>query len=291
MTPERAGLEQLARSYLDALAARDPDRLPLAPGFRQTENGQVLALGDGLWGTANGLGTYRHIVVDTDTQSIAVTAVLLENDLPVIAGIRLHAPGGRIAEAEVLVSRTDILFYKDGPQKLDALGAPAPIWSEVVPPAERMERHELQALAQAYFDTLERNDGSRVAPFEDECRRLDNGVWATQAPEFDREGEPPFYALGPAGQFGLGYFMFVTGVRERRVPVIDIDRGVVVSFPFLDHAGTVHEARLTDGRTVPINLRQPYTWHCMEMFKMRAGRIAQIEVVLNKVPYRMASGW
>jgi len=291
MTPERADLEQLARSYLDALAARDPKRLPLAPEFRQTENGQPLAPDDGIWGTANGIGAYRHVIVDTTKQSIAISAVLLENDLPVIAGIRLRAPGGRISEAEIVVSRTDILFYKDGPQKLNAMGGPAPIWSEIVPPAERMERHELEALAEAYFDTLERNDGSRVAPFEEDCRRLDNGVWATQAPEFDKPGEPPFYALGPAGQFGLGYFVFVTRLRERRVPVIDVDRGVVVSFPFLDHAGTVHEARLTDGRTVPINVRQPYTWQCMEIFKMRAGRIAQIEVVLNKVPYGMASGW
>jgi hypothetical protein len=27
------------------------------------------------------------------------------------------------------------------------------------------------------------------------------------------------------------------------------------------------------------------------MFKMRAGKIAQIEVVLNMVPYGMPSGW
>lgn len=291
MTPERVRLERLAGAYLEALAARDPGRIKIAPGFRQTENGQVLALGDGIWGTANGIGAYRHVVVDEDTHSIGMTVVLLENDRPVIAGIRLHAPEEGIAESEALVSRSDILFYKDGPQKLDAMRQPAPIWNEIVPPAERMERDELQALAQAYFDTLERNDGSRVAPFEEGCRRLDNGVWATQAPEFDKDGDPPFYALGPAGQFGLGYFVFVTGVRERRVPVIDVDRGVVVSFPLLDHAGTVHEARLTDGHTVPIDLRQPYTWQCMEMFKMRAGRIAQIEVVLNKVPYGMASSW
>jgi hypothetical protein len=289
--PERSHLELLASSYLEALAARDPTRLPLAHAFRQTENGQALAIGDGLWGTANGIGAYRHIVVDTAAQSIAMTAVLLENDLPVIAGIRLQTSEGQITEAEIVVSRTDILFYKDGPQKLNAMGEPAAVWSEIVPPAERMERSELEALAGAYFDTLERNDGSRVAPFEEGCRRLDNGVWATQAPEFDKPGEPPFYALGPAGQFGLGYFVFVTRLRERRLPVIDVDRGVVVSFPFLDHAGTVHEARLTDGRTVPITVRQPYTWQCMEMFKMRAGRIAQIEVVLNKVPYGMASGW
>jgi hypothetical protein len=29
----------------------------------------------------------------------------------------------------------------------------------------------------------------------------------------------------------------------------------------------------------------------MELFKIRRGRIAQIEVVLNEVPYAMPSGW
>lgn len=291
MGADRSQLEQLADLYLEALAARDPGRLPLLPSFRSTENGQTLEIGDGLWGTANRLGTYRHVVVDEEAQSIGLTAVVHENDRPVIVGIRLHAPEGGIAAAETIVNRTDILFYKDGPQKLEAMGRPAPVWDEPASAQEWMTRDELAALAGSYFDTLERNDGRHVAPFEEGCRRLDNGVFATQAPEFDKEGEPPFYALGPAGQFGLGYFAFVTRVRERRLPVIDVARGVVVSMPFLDHAGTVHEVRLTDGRTVPIGVRQPFTWQCLEFFKMRAGRIAQIEVVLNQVPYGMPSGW
>ena len=291
MNADPKQLEQLAGLYLDALATRDPGRLPLHPNFRSTENGQALQLGDGLWGTANDLGTYRHVVVDEEAQSIGLTAIIRENDRPVIAGIRLHAPDRRLAAAEMVINRSDILFYKDGPQKLEAMGAPAPIWNEQVPGGERMGRRELAVLAESYFETLERNDGRHVAPFEDNCRRLDYGVFATQAPEFDKEGEPPFYALGPAGRFKLGYFVFVTRVRERRLPVIDVERGVVVSLPLLDHAGTVHEARLTDGRTVPIGIRQPFTWQCLEMFKMRGGKIAQIEVVLTLVPYGMPSGW
>lgn len=291
MTADRTHLEQIADRYLDALVARDPGRLHVAPGFRLTENGQPLELGDGLWGTASGFGGYRHVVVDTEARSIAITAVIEENGLPVIAGIRLAVAGDAITEAEMVVSRRDILFYKDGPANLAAMGGPAPIWTETVPEAERASRAELLSLAEAYLDTLERNDGSRIAPFEDSCRRMDNGVFATQAPEFDKPGEPPFYALGPAGQFALGYFIFVTRLRERRFPVVDVERGIVVTLSFLDHAGTIHEARLTDGRTVPIGIKQPFTWQAFEMFKIRGGRIAQIEVVLNMVPYGMASGW
>jgi len=191
----------------------------------------------------------------------------------------------------MVVSRTDILFYKDGPQKLAAMREPLPLWKEILPEQDRMSREDLAALADSYFRTLERNDGRFIAPFEDGCRRLDNGVYATQAPEFDKQGSPPFYGLGPAEQFALGYFVFVTQVRDRRFPIIDTERGIVASLPFLDHAGTVHEAKLTDGRTVPISVRQPYSWQIFELFKLRRGKIAQIEVVLNMVPYRMKSGW
>jgi hypothetical protein len=35
---------------LDALAAHDPSKLPLAKSARYTENGRELKLGDGMWG-------------------------------------------------------------------------------------------------------------------------------------------------------------------------------------------------------------------------------------------------
>jgi hypothetical protein len=291
MRQSREELEQLASDYLDALVARDPGALNLHPEFRLTENGQDLELGDGLWGTANARGKYTHVATDPVCGAVAVITVLYENDRPVIVGIRLGLKGSRLAEAEMVVSRSDILFYKNGPENLERMGGPDPIWSETVAEAERMSREGLVAAANAYFDTLERNDGTVRCEFEEDCRRLDNGVYATQAPEFDKEGDEPFYALGPNGQFALGYFAFVTRIRERRFPVIDEERGVLVSGPFLDHAGTIHQVELTDGRRVPINVKQPFTWQIFEMFKIRGGKIAQIEVVLNMVPYAMPSGW
>jgi hypothetical protein len=45
--------------YVDASVARDHERLPLAHTVKFTENGQRLALGDGLWNTATGKGDYR----------------------------------------------------------------------------------------------------------------------------------------------------------------------------------------------------------------------------------------
>ena len=287
----RGQLQQRIDEYLDALVARDPTRLSLAPAFRLTENGQELAIGDGLWATATRRGTYRHYVLDPETQQAAFVGVLWENGKAVILALRLRLAADALAEAEMIVSREDILFYRGGTEALEALGSPPPIWTEAPAATQRVGRAQMIAVANRYFDALERNDGSRTAPFAPGCRRLDNGVYATQNPSLDQAGAPPFYALGPAEQLRLGYFVFVTQIRERRCPVIDEECGVIFSLPLLDHDGTIHEARLTDGRIVPIRVVQPFSWQIAELFKITGGQIAQIEVVLNKVPYRMPSNW
>ncbi|MGH8258315.1 MAG: hypothetical protein ACREUG_01340, partial [Steroidobacteraceae bacterium] len=272
---DRRELQQSIDAYLEALIRRDPSRLPLARSFRLTENGQALAIGDGLWSTASRLGRYRHYVLDPQSGQAAFVGVVQENGKAIILALRLKLAGRELTEAEAIVSREDILFYRGGTDALEALGAPSPIWTEPVPASEIGTREQMIATAEAYFSALERNDGTRTAPFAPDCRRLDNGVYATQNAQFDRPGDPPFYALGPGEQLRLGYFVFVTAIRERRCPVVDEEFGVVFSLPLLDHAGTIHEAHLTDGRTVPIGVVQPFSWQCAELFKVKRGQIAQ----------------
>jgi hypothetical protein len=51
---DRACLTRAAEDYLAAMVAHAPKRLSLTDDFRHTENGQTMALGDGLWGTIDG---------------------------------------------------------------------------------------------------------------------------------------------------------------------------------------------------------------------------------------------
>lgn len=287
----RAELVAAVEGYLDAVAARDPERAPLSPNVRFTENSQRLSVGDGFWATCSGRGAYAHVAADPVAQQAGFLGVMRENGVEVIFGLRIKVEDGLIAEAETVVSRDPILFYKDGPQKLEAMGRPLTIWTEPVPSADRRPREEMIAAAEAYFQTLEQNDGRVTAPIAPECDRMDNGVMATHAPEFDKPGDPPFYALGPAEQFATGYFRFVTRIRDRRYPIVDEEYGVVFSLSFLDHSGAVHEVTLTDGRTVPIGVTRPFAWQIMEMFKVTGGMIRQIEVLLNQSFYGMRPGW
>lgn len=65
------------------------------------------------------------------------------------------------------------------------------------------------------------------------------------------------------------------------------------AFCFFDHNGTV--AGYTDPagtkHDFSASLRQPSTLMIGEVFKVKDGRIRQIEAVLASVPYKMTAGW
>src|ERR1700691_890099 len=68
---DRACLEAFVGRYLDAVLAHDPAKAPIAKNAKFTENGQRLDLGDGLWNTMDGKGTYRLFITDTDAGDVA----------------------------------------------------------------------------------------------------------------------------------------------------------------------------------------------------------------------------
>jgi hypothetical protein len=61
---DRACLTGLVDQYLAAVVAHDPKRLPLSADVKYTENDQAMAVGDGFWGTATGIGGYKLVVPD-----------------------------------------------------------------------------------------------------------------------------------------------------------------------------------------------------------------------------------
>ena len=61
---DRASLEGLLDSYLEALINHDPFRLPLSRAVKHTENTIAIPVGEGLWATASDSTTYRLNVCD-----------------------------------------------------------------------------------------------------------------------------------------------------------------------------------------------------------------------------------
>jgi hypothetical protein len=103
---------------------------------------------------------------------------------------------------------------------------------------------------------------------------------------------PNIVGMSCEAQQKSGFFPFVTSIRDRRFPIVDRERGVVVAFGFFDHSGTVSEILLTNGTKINAPLRSPTTFMFAEAFQIEkertgAGRIDQVEAVMASAPYKM----
>ena len=296
---DRACLEGLVDSYFDALLAHDPKLVPLAPGVRYTEDGQQLAIGDGLWRTMHAKGHYRLFVTDPRAGQVALLATIQEDNrdpakgTQVLMALRLRVKERQITEIEELMVRDEKPALAIDGKTVD------PIYLATVPPAERTSRAELIATADKYFTGMQKNDGKGDYPFADDCNRLENGMQTTNAPTPAGQTRPdpktaPTYSAqwSCMEQFKSGLLHFVSRIRDRRYVAVDEERGIVFAFGFFDHEGgdTRHFAT-PDGRQVVNGPVQPWTWELAELFKVQGGKIHRIQAVLQRSPYGMNSGW
>lgn len=281
--PDRAALDGLVDGVLAALVAHDPARLPLAPSARYTENGQILKPGDGMWGPASGCGSYRLRFADPPAGQAGCFTVIEENGHPAVLGLRLKVAGGRIEEIEAIIARQ----AQDAWVKPEGL-VDHPVFREALAPSARRPRAELIAITNSYFEGLEQAT-ARLTPFAPDCTRVENGNVTANNPA----GPSPIHRLSAGAQFATGFSRFITRVRDRRYPVVDEERGLVLAVVLFDHAGTVKTVALADGTAfaVPPPFDTPYTFLIGELFKIADGRIQRIEAVLLPVPYGMPSGW
>ena len=87
---ERDCLVAISEQYLNALAAKDPKKAPLAGStIKNTENGQRLHVGDGLWNSITARGTYKLHVADATYGQIVTLTTMREAGTPLILAVRL----------------------------------------------------------------------------------------------------------------------------------------------------------------------------------------------------------
>jgi hypothetical protein len=283
---DRQCLESFMVSYVSAMRDRDPSKAPFAPNVRFTENSVEMPIGEGLWATVSDIDPAAGMIAaDIETGNTAWFGHAYEHGKLVFLGIRIKVDGGMITEAESVVARRTgmPLIFGDGKQPHD------PAWSQALTPEQQRPRPRLRAVADSYFNTVEYNDGQVFAHFKPECSRLENGISTTQAT--GNTASSASVAEGCEEQFKLGIYRINKQLRERRFPLIDVERGVVVATCFFDHANTFDEYELTDGRTLKTLLKWPNSLTIMEAFKIVDGEILTIEAVFDYVPYGMHSPW
>ncbi len=286
LTCDRTCLEGFADKYLDALVAHDPGRLPLGRGVMFTENGAKLELGDGLWGTVEAREGYSLYAADPRAGEVGFFGTVRESGRHQILGVRLKIVNRRIAEIETLVVR---------PKEGAVFGAPQdlkdkPIFHEALTPSQRRPRAELVRIANSYFEGLT-HATETLTPFDKNCTRIENGVVTASNP--DPGGGLPVWKLDCHSQFATHFSQFITRIRERRYPVVDEERGLVMGFVFFDHAGRMKTQVLADGTVskVPPDMTVPFTFEIAELFKIQDGRIMRIEALVLPAPYGMATPW
>lgn len=288
---DRSCLEGFVDRYLDAMLAHDPSRAPFSREVKFTENGQKLELGDGLWRSITGKGTYRMFVTDVESGHVAFLGSITEADTPAMLALHLRIRKGQISAAETLVQRSD-----KSAKGFEEIGYN---WNDPLPASERKSREDLLRTANRYFTGMQQNDGKGDYPFADDCNRIENGTFTTNVPTPPGQTRPDpatanMYSAqwSCREQFQSGLLHFVTRIRDRRFVAIDPERGLVFCYTFFDHsAGDTRTFKIPDGRTVTAGPKQPWTWEIAEAFRLEHGKIRQIMAIMERVPYGMNSGW
>ncbi|HEX4096635.1 MAG TPA: hypothetical protein VHX64_07895 [Caulobacteraceae bacterium] len=286
-TCERECLKGFIDRYIAAMVAHDPKSLPVSYDVKFTENGQELQLGDGLWGTIQSQGDYKLYFVDPETQEAGFFGTVIESGRQDIIGIRLHIQAGnKISQIETQVSRASLGGGPGGGKP--PVMTPKPIFYEDVPPAQRRSRQEMVAIADSYFEGLE-HATETMTPFDPNCQRLENGMVTANNPD----APPGMSRMSCGAQFATHFSPFISHVRERRYPIVDQEKGLVLAIAFFDHNGRIKDVKLTDGSNlhVPPPFDAPFAFELFELFKIQDGKIMRVEAVLNTVPYGMKAGW
>jgi hypothetical protein len=289
-TCDRACLIAIVDQYLAALVKHDPSGLPLAAQFKYTENTATIPLGDGLWvGASAGPAAFKIYAADPTAGQAGFFGLIQEFGKPVLFALRLKVEDGKIREIEHVVAR--YLGASGGA----GLVTPRPGLVQPVPPAERVSRQRMLAIADSYFDSIERTN-SHLAPFAADCERHENGVQTTtnQTPHPGADpASAAIDALNCGDQIDTRNLSYITRIRPRRLLIVDEEYGLVFAFPMFVHRGDVRSIRIVGvpGVTAISRPFGPINLQAGEIFKIRGGQLHEIEANGFLLPYGAASGW
>ncbi len=278
---DRACLYGVLDGYLAALRRKDPWSVKWAADALTTENNVAMPIGEGHWGTIDRLDTYDLRVADPATGQVAIFGALKEGADVSPFVVRLEVRDGSIRRAETLVKRK----ASDPRTMAEPKFEKKPLFDETIAPQARLPRARLVSIADGYFDTLQLNDGTLFTQFDAACNRVENGVQTTNNAALAKQ-QGPSVAMGCEQQFTMGYYHYDDRLRERRITLVDEERGLVLAMAMMDHSGRLRSYKLTDGTAVESHYVSPHSYYLFELFKITPqGKIRQIEADFVTVPY------
>lgn len=280
---DEACLLKLADQTMEAIAKQDFRSLPWADPTRFTENNVSLMIGDAWWGSAGEtVGNKVMAIADEETGNVVWFGTIWDHDEPSFGAIRLSAPDGKIEAMEVIAGRTPWPMPFGDPRAFKL----SPEMAKAVPQSARRSRERLIDLADAYLATKQRNNGTLMADFAPNCAMTENGVQVTSV---EADYEPR--AKDCASVFTEGLFAPVERIRDRRFPVIDPERGLVLAISVQDLPVRETSFRTTKGASVKVKREYPQSRLVAELVKIEGDKIVRAEGVATFLPYRMPTPW
>lgn len=284
---DRACLNKMVDSYLAAVAAHDPARVPIAPGAKFVENTIPMKPGEGLWKTASEApATFKIYVPDPSVGQVGFIGMMKDSDKPIQLALRLKVQNGQITEIEHLIARNL------NPTSLANLQTPRPGLLATVPPAERVPRDQMLKIGASYYEALVTSNG-KAAPFADDCLRRENGMQTTGNPPPATPGRGSTGALGCAAQLDTRTMSYIKRIEPRRVEIADIETGLVFGLSQFRHPmeeKTIKIVGVPGVDTLPMNFN-PFDLPAAHIFKVRGGKLHEIEAMGFSMPYNSKTGW
>lgn len=276
-TCDRACLTGVMDDYLAAIPKHDRTGLPLAPTLRETVNGRESpAQSDYFWNLVDGIA-YRQMAADPVTGQVALLGVATEAGARGAYWLRMQVKDRKIVEVEQIIGERSV-------NGVPGLGAPNPYFDQILPEKSRSNREQLIAIADSYFEGLQRHDGAGVQSALG-CRRYENGNQTS---------------LNPLGNTWacnvMSDYTYMDKIKERRFPIVDVERGIVVGAMVIEVSKPKASAAITGAvpggpqSVVPLFSR-PHDTLIQEVFKIADGKIQEINVIRQDMPYQWGSGW
>jgi hypothetical protein len=269
---DRACLTEVIDAYLAALIANDAGALRQAARARITENGAEKKLADTFWDGAREIA-YRFDIVnvgrgDTGTETVIVNA----DGSKTMHMLRLKVLNGAITEIETIKANRGDADRLWDPDRLTSV---SPDLQLSIREAERDSYYELIATAEGYWRAFQTNGTPDYHPARllPDARRFENGLQTTG---LVRDGQ---YVSAQAG-FDAGRFLN-RNIWDRRYPVVDEERGIVLSIVRFGIKGGAQSqsTATTNDRLVA------------EFFAVKRGYIQEIQAVLFNLPDAQPTGW
>lgn len=308
-TCDRQCLVDLMKDYLAALVAHNPSAVPFDQYVKFTENTANIPVGYGLWETASGgPSEFQVYAADPVNQQVVALVMMKENNnQDILLGVRLALKRGKIAEAEHHVVPGNEIHLQN-------LIKPRPGLVEDISPEDRTPRDQMLDIGLSYYDALTGEDGT-LAPFAQECQRRENGGISvggksegTESKKATRDfappeaGDPEMVKLSKAlslvpntceGQITAGVWAYISEIRNRRLLVIDEQKGLAVGFSNFYHDSKLKTMKLKlDSGEISVPAWQGnFNMPAIHFFKIKKGKIYDIEATGLVLPYGTKTGW